>query len=193
MWQGQCPRYSRVWPGFLLPFCGEARKLKELVTRISYIYLRKGNYFAQRKEGWVFERLSLILYRIAYDQRHFEWTEGFNGAPPLQTVSPEDRRDFVQSPEQITGNVVGQVTEFMTQRRKSILTLQDFNHQIVMGKGWVSLCNLQMQEKERSSGRNCLKQSLHAFQIFQSVSWRTSAYDADIFSSLSLTHSLYSV
>ena len=27
---------------FLLPFCGEAGKVKELVTRISYIYLRKG-------------------------------------------------------------------------------------------------------------------------------------------------------
>ena len=61
---------------FLLPFCGEAGKVKELVTRISYIYLRKGNYFARRKEGWVFERLSLISYRIAYDQRHFEWSRG---------------------------------------------------------------------------------------------------------------------
>ena len=44
----------------LLPFCGEAGKLKELVTHISYIFLRKGNYFAGRKEGWVFERLSLV-------------------------------------------------------------------------------------------------------------------------------------
>lgn len=61
-----------------------------------------------------------------------------------------------------------------------------------MGKGWVSLCNLQMQEREEQR-EELLKQSLHALQIFQSVSWRTSAYDADIFSSLSLTHSLYSV
>lgn len=33
--------------------------------------------------------------------------EGFSGAPPLQTVSPQGRRDFVQSPEQVTGNAVG--------------------------------------------------------------------------------------
>ena len=199
VWQGQCPRHSRVWPVLLLPFCGEAGKLKELVTHISYIFLRKGNYFAGRKEGWVFERLSLVSlekamaphsralawkipwmeepgrlqsmgllgvghdwatllspfhfhalekelathssvlawripgmgepgglpsmgshrvrhgwndlaaaaaaallsYRIAYDQRHFEQRRGINGAPPLQTVSLKDRRDFVQSPEQM--------------------------------------------------------------------------------------------
>ena len=57
VWQGQCPRHGRVWPVLLLPFCGEAGKLKELVTHISYIFLRKGT---GRKEGWVFERLSLV-------------------------------------------------------------------------------------------------------------------------------------
>ena len=73
---GSVPTVSRVWPVFLLPFCGEAGKVKELVTRISYIYLRKGSYLARRKEGWVFERLSLVSYRTAYDQRHFGWSRG---------------------------------------------------------------------------------------------------------------------
>lgn len=77
-------------------------------TYFLYIFEERG-ILLKGKKVKVFERLSLILW-IAYDQRHFEWTEGFNRAP--LNSEPRGQEGLCSEPEQITGNVVGQVTEF---------------------------------------------------------------------------------